>query len=136
MRAGTLRKVPRRIRLRVISAKKRSTKPRGPGGGEVEVKPRMLDHPRLHGRMLVRAVVVQDEMDVPLAGGLPIDLVQEGEEFGVRVARLARFDHMPLQDIEGGEQRRRSVARVIVGLARRQPGRKGRIGWVRSRAWI
>src|SRR5216683_2342864 len=48
--------------------------PRGPGRGEVEVKPRMLGDPRLHGRMLVGAVVVQDQMDVPPAGGLPIDL--------------------------------------------------------------
>src|SRR3989442_14381467 len=73
--------------------------PRRSGGGEVKVKARMLDHPRLHGRMLVRAVVVQDEMDIPLAGSLPIDLVQEGEEFGVRVAALARFGHMSLRAI-------------------------------------
>src|SRR3972149_11707600 len=78
--------------------------PRGPGGGGVEVKSWMLDHPRRHGRMLVGAVIVQDEMDVSPAGGWPLDLVQEGEKFGVRVAGLARLDHMPLEDIEGGEQ--------------------------------
>src|SRR5438552_17293182 len=60
--------------------------PRRPGGGEVEVKPRVLAHPGLHGRVRVRAVVVQDEMDVPTARRLPIDLVQEDEELGVRVA--------------------------------------------------
>src|SRR6266849_7865529 len=84
--------------------------PRGAGGGEVEVKPRMLGHPRLHGRMLVGTVVVQDQMDVAPAGGLPLDLVQEGEKFGVRMAGLARLDHMPLEDIESGEQRGRAVA--------------------------
>src|SRR5207245_3794711 len=97
---------------------------RGPGRREVEVKPRMLDHPRLHGRMLGRAVIVQDEMDVPPAGGLPIDLVQEGEEFGVRVAGLTRFDHTPLQDIEGGEQRRRSEERRV-GKSGDAGGRRG-----------
>src|SRR2546425_13247854 len=55
--------------------------PRGPRGREVEMKPRMVDHPGLHSRMLVRAVVVQDEMDVPPGRRLPSDLVQEGEEF-------------------------------------------------------
>src|SRR5713101_7776425 len=64
--------------------------PRGPRGSEVEVKPRMIDHPGLHSRMLVRAVVVEDEMDVPPGRRLASDLVQEGEEFGVRVAGLAR----------------------------------------------
>src|ERR1700737_2360190 len=73
--------------------------PRGPGGGEVKVKSRMLGRPRLHGRMLVGAVVVQDQMDVPPAGGLPIDLVQEGEKFSVRVAGLPLLDHMPLAAI-------------------------------------
>src|SRR5262249_57373906 len=38
--------------------------PGGPRGSEVEVKPRVIDHPRLHRRMLVGAVVVQNEMDV------------------------------------------------------------------------
>src|SRR5215470_287991 len=45
--------------------------PRGAGRGEVEVKPGMLAHPRLHRGMLMRAVVVQDQMDGPLASGLP-----------------------------------------------------------------
>src|SRR5438093_1901515 len=68
--------------------------PRGPRRSEVEVEPRMLEHPGFHGRMRVRTVVVQDQMDVSSTGRLPIDLVQEGKELRVRVAGLARFDHM------------------------------------------
>ena len=75
--------------------------------------------------MRVRAVVVQDEMDVSPAGRLPLDLVQEGEELRMRVAGLARFDHMPLQDIEGSKQGGRPVPRVVVGLPGRQPRAQG-----------
>src|SRR5262245_1770557 len=77
--------------------------PRSSSWGEVKVKPRVLSHPRLHSRMLMRAVVVQDQMNVPFTRCLAIDLVQEGEEFGVRVTGLAGFDDMPLQDVEGRE---------------------------------
>ncbi len=101
---------------------------RGPRRGEVEVKPCVLAHPRFHGRVLVRAVVVEDEMDVLLAGGLAIDLVQEGEELGMRMARVASVDHVALQDIEGGKQRRRPVPRVVMRLPSRQPRPQGQHG--------
>ena len=99
--------------------------PRGSRRGEVEVKPWVLAHPRLHGRVRVRAVVVEDEMDVLLAGGLAIDLVQEGEELGMRMAGVAGVDHVALQDIEGGKQRRRPVPCVVMRLPGRQPRPQG-----------
>ena len=39
-------------------------------------------------------------MDLPLAGSLAIDLLQERQEFCMRVARLAGFDHVALQDVQ------------------------------------
>ena len=64
-------------------------------------------------------------MDVPPAGRLPIDLVQEGKELGVGVARLAALDHMPLEDIQRRKQRGRAVPLVIVRLPRRHPWPQG-----------
>src|SRR5262249_13730805 len=74
-RAGALRNVPRR-RLQ----------PGGAGRGEVEMNPRVPGEPRLHRRMLVRTVVVENEMEVPVLRRLPIDRVQERDELGARVA--------------------------------------------------
>lgn len=50
-----------------------------------------------------------------------IDLVQEGKELGMRMAGVAGIDHVALQDIEGGKQRRRPVPRVVMRLPGRQP---------------
>src|SRR5439155_19864069 len=101
------------------------------GRGEVEMKPRVVREPRLHRGMFVRAVVVENEMDVLAAGRLPIDRVQERDELSVRVVRLTPLDDMPLKDIEGREQRRRTVPFVIMGLAGRDSGPQ-RQDWLRA----
>src|SRR5258705_4910688 len=110
--------------------------PRGPGRGEVEVKAWVLAHPGLHGRMLVRTVVVQNEMNVPPPGCLPIDLVQEGEEFGVRVAGLARHQDLCLPRTERRETQRPGLAGgnpwLCLLLPPIRPARKLRLA---SRPW-
>src|SRR5207247_10689902 len=66
--------------------------PGRPGRGEVEMKPRVVREPRLHRGMLVCAVIVENEMDVPAARRLPSGRVQEGDELSVRVAGLTAID--------------------------------------------
>ena len=51
--------------------------PRGTGRGKVNVITRVCIEPLLYLRMLVRAVVVQDEMNIELRICSTIDLLQE-----------------------------------------------------------
>src|SRR5258707_8642604 len=88
--------------------------PGGASRGEVKMKSRVLREPRLHRGMLVGAVVVENEMEVVTARGLPIDRVQERDEFGVGVARLTPLDDMPFEDIQGRKERGRAVPLIIV----------------------
>src|SRR5712664_4356742 len=49
--------------------------------GEMQMIARMLGEPALHGRRLVRAVVVQDEMHVKIGRDFGVDRVEELAEF-------------------------------------------------------
>ena len=60
--------------------------PGGRGRGEVEVEPRMPFEPGAHLGMLVRGVVVDDQMQVELGRGLAVDLVEEADELLMPVA--------------------------------------------------
>jgi peptide/nickel transport system permease protein len=86
------------------------------GRGEMEMNPRVRQEPGLHRRMLVGAVVVENEMEVLAARGLPIDDVQERNEFGVGVARLTPLDYVPLEDIQRRKERGRTVPLIVMRL--------------------
>ena len=49
----------------------------------------------LHLWMLVRGIVVRDQMEVEVRGRLAIDLLQETQPFDVSVARLGARDQLP-----------------------------------------
>src|SRR5262245_64322194 len=82
----------------------------------------MLREPRRHRGVLVRAVVIEDEVELVPAGRLPTDRVQEGEKLGMGVPRLTALDHVPLEDIQRGKQGGRPVPLIVVRLVRRDPG--------------
>src|SRR5713226_5217158 len=65
--------------------------------------------------MLVRRVIVDDQMQFPPGRGLTVDLVEETDEFLMPMARHALADDGAVERVEGGEQRRRAVALVVVG---------------------
>ena len=69
MRSRTLRNVPRRILFRVISGEPAFdlVKPGRTGRGEVHVITRSRCQPRLHVRMFVGSVVVEDQMNVQIS---------------------------------------------------------------------
>ena len=70
--------------------------------------------PGFHCRRLVGGVIVHDDVDVQPLGDLGVDLFQEVEKLPGPVAPVALADDEAGSDIEGCEQRSRSVALVIV----------------------
>lgn len=123
--------------------------PRGAGGREVQLEPRMLLQPRLHLGRLVGRMVVQHQMHVARLQDGAVDAAQECQELLRPVARHAFADDHARFHIERGEQRGRAVPPVIVGHGGRAPllqrvrrsvapvgPRKPTNGWVRSSAWI
>ncbi len=55
-----------------------------PGTGrrnKVQVNPRMATEPGVHAGMFVRAIIVDDKMQIQVAGGVAIDFLQEPDKF-------------------------------------------------------
>jgi hypothetical protein len=80
----------------------------------MQVKARVLSEPLRDVLMLVRRVVVEDQMDLQPGGDLRVDRAQELQELRVTVARQALPDDVASQDVQRGEQRRRAVALVVM----------------------
>lgn len=74
----------------------------------------MLGQSRLHDGVLVRGVVVGNQVQRPVLGRLEINLAQELQPLGVAMALLAPGDDLPVQYIERGKLRGRAVALVVV----------------------
>ena len=63
--------------------------PRGRGRREVQVKARVLGQPCLNVGMLVRSVVVEDEMEITFLRRLPVDGPQEAQELLMEIGRAS-----------------------------------------------
>src|ERR1700693_1517578 len=85
------------------------------GRGEVEMEPRMSLEPGADPGMLVRRVVVDDQMELPHGRGLPVNLVEKTDEFLMPMTGHALSDNLALQHVERSEQGRRAVALIIMG---------------------
>jgi hypothetical protein len=95
------------------------------GGRQVDASARSLGQPVADQQGLVDGVVVHDQVDVEALGHIGLDLVEEPTELRGSVAREALADHLVGGDVEGGEQRGRAVALVIMAAARRLAGPHG-----------
>src|SRR5262245_66255118 len=71
--------------------------------------------PALDRGGLMGGVVVEDEMQIEIGGGLSIDQPEEAQELPVPMARQARADDLAVQHAESGEQGGGAVALVVVG---------------------
>jgi hypothetical protein len=80
----------------------------------MEMEPGMPLEPGADLGMLVRRIIVDDQVEFPPGWGFSVDLIEEADEFLMPMARHALADHLALQDVECGEQRRRAVALVIM----------------------
>lgn len=118
-RSATLSKVPRRMAWRVMIPKKISghVEPGAAGWGEVHGDARVLGQPGCHVGVGVGSVVVTDDMQL-LAGMDPGDLFEKGQELDAGVPGKTGAGGDPSgDDLERGEQCRRTVALVVMGLA-------------------
>src|SRR3954453_14874698 len=84
----------------------------------------------------MRGEVVQDHMDVEVLGNVAVDLVQERHEVRAGVAGADVGNDLPRRDLEGGEQVAGAVPLIVVGAPGRAGRHIGRVGAVRSSAWI
>src|SRR2546427_7574004 len=111
-RAATLGNAPRRMALSVRSRNQRSTRFNHELDVGVKCKcmRRVTSEPPLHRGMLVRRVVVDDQVEVELRGRLTVDAPQELEKLLMPMAGQTLADDLDLEDIEGREQRVRPVA--------------------------
>ena len=75
----------------------------------------MTFEPSLHLGMLVRAVVVEHQMQGGRGGELAIEAAQEAQELLVPMALETLTDDAPLEDTERSKQGGGSVALVVVG---------------------
>ena len=102
--------------------------PGGRGRCEVEGPARIAREPPAHGRMLVGSVIVENGVDGLAGRNLALDRVEETDELLMPMALHVAADHGSVEDIHGGEQRRRAVPLVIMGhrsgaaFLHRQPG--------------
>src|SRR5439155_9982346 len=114
--SATLLKAPRRIRFRVISAKKRSTMLSQEAEVGVKCKwKRMGFEPALYSRSLMRGIIVNDEMEIETGGGLLVDQSEKAQELAMSMPRHAGPDNLAIQHVQRCEQGGGAVAFVIVG---------------------
>ena len=81
----------------------------------MDVAARVLGKPPANRGALVRTGVVEDEVDLELCGHARFDPVQEAAEFSRPVPAVRICEDLPHGHIEGGKQRGRAVALIVVG---------------------
>src|SRR5437764_4618841 len=105
------------------------------GRGQMHMPARPLRQPVADQRGFVRGIVVPDQMHVEIARHAGFDLVEELAELLCPMARIALADHRAGGNIQGGEQRRRSMPGIVVAAPLQLTG-PGNTAWLRSSAWI
>ena len=108
--------------------------PRGAGRREGHVEPRMSYEPAADAGSCVRAVVVENQMDIEICGDARIDGIEEVQELLAAVPPMAFANDLARGDVERGEQRGRAVPAIVVRPPSGEPNVIGRIGAARSSA--
>lgn len=84
-------------------------------GGEVHMEAWPLGQPRTNGRRFVRAVVVQDQVNIQRFRDGLVDSIQELPKLDSPMPPMALPDHLCGFHIQGGKKRRRPIASVVMG---------------------
>ena len=89
--------------------------PRTARRDKVDVEAGVAAQPLLDGGMLMGGIVVDDEVQVQVWGGLPIHLSEELEPLLVAVSRRAGGDEPAVGQVEGCEEGCGAIALVVMG---------------------
>src|SRR3954447_16837792 len=89
--------------------------PGGVGGREVKMEAGVTRQPSTGLGMLVRTVVIDDEMHIEPRRNVGVNLLQEAEELLVSVACPALGHDLSVGDVESGEQGRGAMPLVVMG---------------------
>src|ERR1700730_3180652 len=92
------------------------------------MKPRAASDPAQRGGMLMRAVVVGNQVDLPVARRLPVDLLEKLQPFLVAMAWHATSDHGSIQRVQGGEEGRRPMPLIVMSHRAAAPLLDGQTG--------
>jgi hypothetical protein len=87
----------------------------------MKMKTRMPFEPPLERWTLMGSVVIHDEVQVQLSGGLAINLVQKADKLPAAMPWQALANDLAVQQAQGCKQSGCAVPRVIVGLASGNP---------------
>ena len=82
----------------------------------METAPLLRLEPALNFCALMCAVVVHDQVHVLMGGKLSFQLVEKANQFTAAMAVLTGADHLAVNNVEGGKQRRCTVTLIVVGL--------------------
>src|SRR5665811_901601 len=98
------------------------------------MKARVSGEPSAYRRGFVRAVIVHDQMDVQFGGSLVFQGSQKLQKLRASVAPMKLADDCAGGNVQRGKQRRRAMAKVIMGASFRQSGCQGkhRLGAIKS----
>ncbi len=81
---------------------------------EVKMKSRVVCNPLTHRWMLVRSVVIKDQVEIETFGSFAIDFLQELKKLLVTMSFLNRCNDPSIDDRHGCEQRCGSVPDIVV----------------------
>ncbi len=77
---------------------------------------RVIGQPSFHIRMLMRSVVVQNQVHVKIVSHGCVDVIEKRDELFVSMARQALADDRSIQNVERGKQRGGAVAPIVMCL--------------------
>ena len=89
--------------------------PGGAGGREMEMKTGMFGEPGLDLGVLVGGVVVHNQVQLQRGIGPAVEMFEKAQELAVAVAWQALAHDLAGGYVQGGKQRRSTVALVVVG---------------------
>ena len=95
-----------------------------------------LGQPIPNQRRPVGGVVVHNQANVQVGGHLGLDGIEELAKLHGPAPLVAATNYPAGSGVQGGKERYRAVAQVIMGAPLHCPGRMGNSGLVRSNAWI
>jgi hypothetical protein len=90
--------------------------PRTACGGEVHVEPWVFCQPFPNAVMLVRAVVIGDQVQIKVLWSLAIDLLEKSQPIDVCVLVLGAGDDLSIQIVQCGKQRYGSMPDIVMRL--------------------